>query len=395
MNKINTLHTLNERLDTLYTSEAEDTIIIREYFTKNYEPWNDLLEKMKDDYESAKNLLKDEFSDIIYDIIPYINEIIYNGYTITKNRDEKLNLCYLLLQLRRTLSRTDLVLPEPTRIGKDKGEACRYIENRFVPGVGEGQKGGGDSDIKEIYDMILDLKSEPRSTKYVNDDYGNFYSVINDIFITKDNIKMIINCIYNIHFKKIVPKKDDMQMIEYICIRFLIYYLDDIYTRLFSLSGDNEEYDEDIYFQYLRIRAELDNINHYTYKDGNKTYHGIFTLVQIYEKNRYKWKGNYLEDFISGLRTEGKGLQNVYERLLKQHNALHSNFQNTIMLTKKLIGTQRTRKTAKPTTVRRRTQQTRKTQRTRTQQRKYEQRRKTQEKQNETGENMNDSNLTR
>ena len=191
---------------------------------------------------------------------------------------------------------------------------------------------------------------------------------------------MIINCIYNIHFKKIVPKKDDTQMVEYIYTRFLIFYLDDIYTRLFSLSGDNEEYDEDIYFQYLRIRAELDNINHYTYKDGNKTYHGIFTLLQIYEKNRYKWKGNYLEDFISGLRTEGKGLQNVYERLLKQHNALHSNFQKTIMLTKKIIGTQRTRKTAKPTTARRNSQQTRKTQRTRTQQRKNQQRRKTQQK---------------
>ena len=168
-------------------------------------------------------------------------------------------------------------------------------------------------------------------------------------------------------------------MLEYIYTRFLIYYLDDIYTRLFSLSGDNEEYDEDIYFQYLRIRAELHNINHYTYKDGNKDYHGIFTVVKIYEKDRYKWTGNYLEEFIPSLRTDKKGLQNVYERLLAEHNTLHHNFKRTIMLSKKLdvkprtakvsIKTQSMRKTQKQRTVTRKSQK-KKSQQTRKSQKK-------------------------
>jgi hypothetical protein len=337
---------------------------------------------MKDDYNEAKHLLKGEYRnklliDIIYDIIPYISEITYNGYSMTKSRDEKLNLCYILLELRRTLIREELMIPERTRLGKQKGEACRYIENRTIPGVGEGQKGGDDSQIQKIYDTILELKSEPRSTNYVNDDYGNFYSVINDIFITKNDIKLIINSIYNIHFNKIEVKEDDKKMVEYIYTRFLIYYLDDIYTRLFSLSGDNEEYDEDIYYQYLRIRAELHNINHYTYKDGNKDYHGIFTIVKIYEKDRYKWKVSYLEDFIPSLRTEGKGLQNVYERLLKEHNTLHSNFKRSIMLMKKVSVKPRTQLSVK-------TQSMRKSQ---------EQRTVTRKSQKIKEENMNEENL--
>lgn len=437
VNKINTLHNLNERLDTLYTSEAEDTQIIREYFINinlGKERWKDLLEKIKDDYESASYLLigEDEVSNkmnnvnnepilshIFYDTMPYMTELNYNGYTGLPTQRQRGNeplitdICAFMLELRNTLTPDEIDKKiKITRIIKGKiiesfDAPCRSIDDRKPRPTmgGANQKGGDDSEIKKIYNALLKLKSTPRSTKYVNDDYGNFYSVINDIFITKNDIKFIINTIYNIHYNKIQLEEDDKKqleendtiqvkendkdMVEYIYIRFLIYYLDDIYTRLFSLSGDNEEYDEDIYYQYLRIRAELHNISHYTYNiNGNKDYHGIFTLVKIYEKNRYKWKVSYLEDFIPSLRTEGKGLQYVYERLLAQHNTLHNNFKRTIML-KKLVVKPRTQLSVK-------TQSMRKTQEQRTvtrksQKKKSQQTRKSQKKlQSIKEENMNE-----
>ena len=387
VNKINTLHSLNLKLSYIYTDEnkEEDKKIIKEYFLTNNEEWKELFEKISDDYNIAKDFLKDDDEDIFYDqIIPYMTELIYNGYTLPDNNKMWPNICFLLLQLRDVLVRDDLQLTKDTKTSKLK--ICDLIDNRSKrAGVGEGDifrrrliEGGHNenninmdnisviqtSTIKNIYEKILELNREPRRlTKYVNDDYGNFYSVINNIYITNNDIKIIINGIYKIHYSKIKAKNNlQQEILHYIYVRFLIYYLDEIYTRLFSLSGDNETYDEDLYYQYLRIKAELHNINYYTYENGIKNYHGIFTLVKIYEKDRYKWTATYLEEFMPELRTDKKGLIHVYELLLNDHNKLHENFERSIILfAKKLIKLTRKRtKQAKPIHKHRHTHKTHK-----------------------------------
>jgi len=202
--------------------------------------------------------------------------------------------------------------------------------------------GGGDSVIENIYLRLKELEAAPRETKYVNDEYGNFYSVINNIYVTKNDIKMIINGIYKIHFSNIVPKgTKEKQMLEIINKRFIVYYLDEIYTRLFSLSGSNETYDEDIYYQYLSIKGELDKIKEIIIQDAND----IFKLVEIHEKLRDKWNGFYLEEIKSSLRGD---LTTIHKRLVDEHNNLYDIITKNIVMNL----TPTTRKRARTTSAR-------------------------------------------
>ena len=104
--------------------------------------------------------------------------------------------------------------------------------------------------------------------------------------------------------------------------KFILSYLDSLYTRLFSLKqysngGDDNDYpsfDENIYEQYLIIYKELISIDLFLETSNLKE------LRAIYNKKRYEWKGADLKPYMRELNG---GLNEVDDKLHKYYEELH------------------------------------------------------------------------
>ena len=212
---------------------------------------------------------------------------------------------------------------------------------------------------------------EKITTAYVNDDFANFYTVTPDnIYITKKDLTSLRKELVE------VPVLDSEIYYSY---RFLFYYLDEIYTRIFLLAGEHETYQDDLHFVYLKILAELFNIfdnilvknqsggqlnvfssSHENipmlpsnYKEinlnGPITLENIKKIEDIYVEHRNIWTFEYLKNFEHVL----KG--NLFEmdiQLSEFHKKLHdfvmANYRKDIIKTSG--GSKKTRKTKKCST---------------------------------------------
>jgi len=118
--------------------------------------------------------------------------------------------------------------------------------------------------------------------RYVNDAQGNFYSVIDSVIVPRENADV---------FKNMFALKD---FDSYKIFRFFIYYLDELNTELFCISGEipyehgNPQYMEELFVKFIHIYFQLFNFEkYYTLRDLDQIYN-------LYYINRYKWTNFYL-----------------------------------------------------------------------------------------------------
>jgi hypothetical protein len=181
-------------------------------------------------------------------------------------------------------------------------------------------------------------------TPYVNDDSANFYTVTPDnIYITQTQLDSLVNELVEL------PQSNDE---IYYCYRFIFYYLDEIYTRIFLLAGQHETYQDDLHYVYLKLVAELFNIydnilvknqnggqlnvmnsfvedlpmlpSNYVHKainlNGPITLKNIKKIEDIYVEHRNTWTFEYLKNFEHVLKGN---LFDMDKQLSEFHKKLH------------------------------------------------------------------------
>jgi hypothetical protein len=150
----------------------------------------------------------------------------------------------------------------------------------------------------------MELKSDYLKTSYVNDENGRFYSIVDKYYVS-------INEFYILEKGLKLLKNDTLSNLVF--ARFLIYYIDEIYSNILALSNyDDNTFQDDLYLEHLRMYAELYSLEKYM-KDKE-------TIVSIYFDLRKKWTVNYLEEFSTSLR--GSFEYMIESKLLPFHNRL-------------------------------------------------------------------------
>jgi hypothetical protein len=311
--KIDEMMYINSSLNNIYSySNAEkDELLIKEYFSSkgmNKESIVSVFNTIKNDFEKAKHLIKikDDIPEVDFiNIIPFISELKYNNITLKEDRYTKNILCKFLILLRNN------VLPEG--YPPDLTE-CSIIDDRkkratvYTPSglnfLKKKKQKGGFSELERVYNELMELKSDYLKTSYVNDENGRFYSIVDKYYVS-------INEFYILEKGLKLLKNDTLSNLVF--ARFLIYYIDEIYSNILALSNyDDNTFQDDLYLEHLRMYAELYSLEKYM-KDKE-------TIVSIYFDLRKKWTVNYLEEFSTSLR--GSFEYMIESKLLPFHNRL-------------------------------------------------------------------------
>ena len=154
-----------------------------------------------------------------------------------------------------------------------------------------------------------------KEAKYYNDQYGNFYSNYGDYVITKQNLEALKKGLEQLMTKDILDT-NEIQFVK----QFYIYYLDELYTRLFTLNGmkqykDKEKtiYDdeEDLNLEYLHIITQLFEIYN-NYENYLRSQNNIEDIYNLYFIERYDWNSLNIKDKLHG-KDISKGIEIIYE----------------------------------------------------------------------------------
>ena len=227
--------------------------------------------------ENSSTVLKKTYDTVNEEIV--LLENLFNYTSADNLKDAKTSFSGVLEELKAEL-----------RLIRSKGisvmnlfENIDFKGNRKELGVYkyivsnlEDSKHGGTLSLKSIH-----LNSAVDS-KYINDIEGNFYSVVDSYIITKDHVAL---------FKELFTNST---LDNYGMFRFLIYYLDELYTTLFSLNGQiphehgKSQYMEELFVEFIRIYYQLFNLEkYYATRDTLQIYN-------LYYFNRHKWTDFYL-----------------------------------------------------------------------------------------------------
>ena len=382
---IESLHTVNINLENIYTNEEEenDKNTIAKYFEyidSDFSKVRDeiinnyiiLLNKIENNYIISINILQnnkfdENDKDIFLNIIPHIDQLIYNNVLINKNNKE--SICRLLKELRNKLTASDTTQdvienPSESKGKKNPNKECNNIISTARHPESNGEK---MEYYKKACDIANKLKSEGK--KYDGDievPLDPFrgipfkpYTIMsrrgNPIHIERisynneesrnpqeEETQLVSGVNTNSNNNSPPTKKPKMEggyIIEYIydegnfrstisveeknpIKKFILFYLDSLYSRLFSLKqysngGDDNDYpsfDENIYEQYLIIYKELISIDLFLETSNLKE------LKAIYNKKRYQWKRADLKPYMEELNG---GLNEVDDKLHKYYEELH------------------------------------------------------------------------
>jgi hypothetical protein len=311
--KIDEMMYINSSLNNIYRySNAEkDEKLIKDYFSSkgmNKESIVSLFNTIKNDFEKAKHLIKIKDSNPEVDfinIIPFISELKYNNITIKEDRYTKNILCKFLILLRNNVL-PEGYLPDLTdcSIIDDRKERATVYTPSGLNFLKKKKQKGGFSELELVYKELMKLKSNYLKTVYVNDDNGRFYSIVDKYYVS-------INEFYIL--EKGLKLLNNNTLSNLIFTRFLIYYIDEIYSNILALSDyDDNTFQDDLYLEHLRMYAELYNLEQYI-NDERK-------IVSIYFDLRKKWTVNYLEEFRISLRGSFEHI--IESKLLPYHNRL-------------------------------------------------------------------------
>jgi hypothetical protein len=332
-NNLNEYININKNIKYKYREKDEEIKIIKDFLSlddrsnkKNEieiqieNSFENIINNIKQDFDTntTQNVLKKEDIDF-YDIIPYLLEIYKAGFNveIKKRRGYFLNkqICKVLLKLKNAVLKEDedfriIQNPEGTYLTN----ICDFIDDRRQrTGISayEGVKKGGDR-IQKIYNSFFSNNVGIQKTPYVNDEEGHFYSPIDGIIVKKEQLEPLRDGL----------NKPETKEEKYISLRFILYYLDELYTGIFAITA--EERDDDLYLSYLYLQAQVYNLQDKLYDSGNFTLSNINEILDIFFNQRQKWTPYYLENFNTSLRGS-------YEDIEKRINSKISELKERVV----------------------------------------------------------------
>ena len=299
-NKIDEYLNINNSLKNIYTELDKDKVTIKNYIKSqaNEKDFREILNKLHEDYKASIYLFTEKSRKTNYiqydidfvDIIPYMLELKMAGYSIPTARNKSIHLCKAILMLRNS------VIPEGVQKHIVNNQACSVMDDRRIrAAVGSYEGGSKKGGNREMYDSLFVNNVGERATPYVNDDNGHFYSVVNNTIIIREQKPLLEELLNSIDS---ITTKEDKNVV----LRFLLYYLDELYTGIFSISGNAKDRDDDTYLNYLYIQAQVFNIQMYLYKDETFSLKHIKSIEDMFFTDRYKWRPLYIENFSVRLR---------------------------------------------------------------------------------------------
>jgi hypothetical protein len=255
----------------------------------------------------------------------YINDLKH--VNIKNITDEKSNYIFFVVNEFKKdyleLKEYNINLPvkslfEELNYGRDP--KYRMMISEFINIVEERQSGGSLLDLLHTIPKP-EMIEEP---KYFNDKYGNFYSNYNGYIVTSTHLDILENGLKHLGDK---PLDDYSSEEDTFYKRFILYYLDELYTKLFTLEGriqyENKiaQFEYDLYLEYVHVLTELDNI--YSIYKEKKT---ALDLYNLYFINRNKWTSFYLEgenpSIMRYLRKDKIKFGEIAERLYNKHQTV-------------------------------------------------------------------------
>ena len=153
--------------------------------------------------------------------------------------------------------------------------------------------------------------------KYYNDQYGNFYSNYGDYVIMKQDLEALKKGLEQLKIKNSLDK-NETQFVKL----FYIYYLDELYTHIFTLNGmkqykDNEKtvYDdeEDLNLEYLHVIVQLFEIQK-SYENFLKSRNNIEDIYNLYFIERYNWNSLNIKEKLAS-KNISEDLRVIYEKI--------------------------------------------------------------------------------
>jgi len=342
-NKIDEYVNINNSLKNIYTDLEKDKVTIKNFIKSeaNKKEFEEILNKLHEDYKASVYLFTEksreknyiQYDIDFFDIIPFILELKMAGYSIPTRRSESIKLCKAILMLRNSVLAVGLP-QHPIN-----NNACSVIDDRRTRAAVGAYEGGSKKILKggnrEMYNSLFINNVGERTTPYINDDNGHFYSVVNNTIIIREQKPLLEELLNSID--SITTKED-----KYVVLRFLLCYLDELYTAIFSISANKEDRDDDTYLNYLYIQAQVFNIQMYLYKDESFSLKHVKSIQDIFFTDRYKWTPLYIENFILKLRGNyydieqriNTRIQILKEKIVKEIDMLeisnsNSNNENT------------------------------------------------------------------
>jgi len=158
-----------------------------------------------------------------------------------------------------------------------------------------------------------------KSIKYYNDKSGNFYTNYDEYLVTHNELNILKEGLRLIYRK---DKKDFNISEKYLYKRFILLYLDELFTDLFSLRGmiqyekNVAQFEDELFLNFLRIDFQLEYI-----KKGE-----IKNILDTYFTNREKWGPFFLLGELHRLERHREGdrynFNKIADRIANNLNAI-------------------------------------------------------------------------
>ena len=153
---------------------------------------------------------------------------------------------------------------------------------------------GGDIDaiIARLKDTQIPEHIKDSNIRIYNDESGNFYTHYDDYLITKSKLEVFKQGLELLRGKKYTDYNNSE---KYLYIRFILFYLDELFTDLFSLRGqiqyekNKPQFEDELFLNFLRIDFQLDYIS----KIVNSS-EKIDSIIDTYFVNRDRWGAFFL-----------------------------------------------------------------------------------------------------
>jgi len=177
------------------------------------------------------------------------------------------------------------------------------------------RQSGGDIDaiIGRLKDTQIPEQIKDSNIKLYNDESGNFYTHYDDYLITKSKLEVFKEGLELLRGKQ---SNTFNASEKYLYTRFILFYLDELFTDLFSLRGqvqyekNKPQFEDELFLNFLRIDFQLDYISKIIHSSEK-----IDSIIDTYFVNREKWGAFFLLGELNRLERTKKESRYDYSRI--------------------------------------------------------------------------------